>query len=162
MSRFSSQDRPLQSGLIPVWLAFCLMFTATGVEGAMITSGSAVTSADLLCGDLSSAESQGWNLARAAVVASTRGCLFVDFDFLNRGLGSRISGLLLSAHSSGQRFLLDMSSSSSFGGGGGGSVLFICGSEFALSPGVAAWVRAMKLGSLSAVPPDEVLRTPRY
>jgi len=145
------------------------MFTATRVEGAMITSGSAVTSADLLGVDLSSAESQGWKLARAAVVTSTRGRLFVDFESMNRELGTRISGLLLSTRSLGQRFLLDTSSSSSVAGAGAGAggrgrgrgVLFFCGSEWILSPGVAAWIRAMKLGFLLAVPPDELLRPPR-
>ena len=164
MSRFNSQDRPLQSGLIPVGLAFCLMFTATRVEGGMITAGSGVTSADLLCSHLSSPELQGWNLARAAVATSTRGCLFVDFESMNRELGIRISGLLLSTRTLEQRFVLDTSSSSSVAGGGargGRGVLFFCGSDCTLSPCVAAWIRAMKLGFLSAVPPEELLRPPR-
>ena len=165
MLSLSRHFRHSQIGLIPVCMAFCLMVTSDRIQAAVITSSSSIISADSLCSDLSSPELQVWSLARAAGVKTTRGCLFVDLDFMNRGLGPRISGLLLSAHSSGQRFLLDTSSSSSLGGGGGGGgvggVLFICGSEFALSPGVAAWVRAMKLGSLSAVPPDELLRPPR-
>ena len=156
--------RHFQIGLIPICVAFCLMVTSNRTQAAVITSSSGVISADSLSSDLSSPDLQVWSLARAAVVKTTRGCLFVDLDFMNRGLNSRISGLLLSVHSSGRLFLLDTSSSSSSSLGGsddGGRVLIICGSEFASSPGVAAWVRAMKLGSLSAVPPDELLRPPR-
>ena len=138
MSLLFSQNRHFQSGFIPVCLAFCLTIISARVDAAVITSGSGISSADLLCNHPSPPELQGWNRVRAAVVKSTRGCLFVDLESMSRGLGARVSGLLLSFDSLGQRFLLDTSSSSGGGGGGCVGVLFFHGCEFAFSLGGCA------------------------
>jgi len=162
MSKFLSQDRPFQSGLIPVCMGFCLMGMSCCVDAGVMTSGSAVASADLLCGVVSSPGLRVWNLASAATVKSTHGRVFVDFGAIDSDFGSPISRLLLVAGSQGGRYLLETSASSSAAGGEGRVVAFFCGREYLFSsPSVGAWFRAMKLGAFLAVPPDELLRPPR-
>ena len=153
--------RHFQIGLIPVCMVFCLMVASNQIQAAVITSSSGMISADSLCSDLSSPELKMWSFAQSAVVKTTCSCLFVDLDFMTRGLDSQISGVLMSIHASGERFLLDTSSSSSLGRRGDGGVLPICGSEFEYSWRVVAWVRRMERLSLLAVPPDELLKPPR-
>ena len=163
MSVSNSQYCHFQFGLIPVCLAYWLMLMPCGVDAGVITSGCRVTSVDLLCGNVSSLELEGWDLANAAVVKSARGCLFVDLAALDSSFGTRISGMLMVVGYQGQPFLFNASSASPSGGGGNVVVaMFFCGRQIGLfSPSARDWARAMKLESLLAVPPEEMLKPPR-
>ena len=163
MSDFFSQNRHLQTGLIPVCMAFCLILAPCRVDAGVMTAGSEVTATDLLCRNVSSTKLQGWNLASAAVVKSASSCLMVDLGSLDPNFGKHISGLRWVNGFPSQRFLLDTSFPSSVGGGGIGTVTWlICDSVFPLmAPSAEDWIRAMKLGSLLAVPPEELLKPPR-
>ena len=163
MSEFCRPNRRFHSGFIPVCSAFCLLMILNQVHAGVITAPSAVTSAELRCENISSPELQGWNLASSAMVKPNRNCLIVDLGALDSNFGKRVSGLRWIVDVPCQRFLLDTSTSSSAGVRRTSTVvllLSVC--EFSLTlPCIENWIRAMKLGSLLAVPPEEMLKPPR-